>query len=51
MFKKGVKYQKLRESPSPPPKLPPKNAEPQKPSELPPKPKPKEKDLIDFTSK
>lgn len=52
MFKKGIKYQRLRETPSPPPQVPPKNAEPQKPPELPPKPKPKmEKDLIDFTSK
>lgn len=53
MFKqKDIKYQKLRESPSPPPKVPPKNTEPQKPQELPPKPKPKdEKDLIDFHSK
>lgn len=53
MFKKeGIKYKKLRESPSPPPKLLPKNAEPLKPPDRPPKPKTKEeKDLIDFTSK
>lgn len=52
MFKKeGIKYQKLRESPSPPPKVPQKNEEPQKPPELPPKLKPKEeKNLIDFSS-
>lgn len=56
MFGKKIKYQKLRESSSPPrqpPEVPKRNVV-QKPPELPPKPKPKsdqQKNLIDFNSK
>lgn len=47
MFQKNIKYQKLRESPSPPPPLPERNVV-QKPPDRP--PKPQEKNLIDLSS-
>lgn len=57
MFNKNKKYKKLRDSPSPPPpqqqnppEIPKHDAGLQKTPELPPKPKQKEKNLIDFSA-